>query len=431
MERGMIIVVGAGVSGLAAAGELSRRGLKYKIIERCPEVGGLTRTVKVDKFKFDYTGHFLHLAKYRSVEDIPGANLKQSDWQRVQRKAVCHVAGAMVPAPIQYNLRKLPKNIFEKCMKSYDGRPVMSAGDGSFRSYLVGGFGDWLANNFLIPQNEKTQAISLEELSPNALGRFFPKPDDEKIRVGLEGTDGGQYNSEFFYPVGGGIEALVKGLAEAAGPVLCNTEIVHIDLNSRVAIDANGYAFEFESLLSSMPLKDLCRIVDDQELQNWGKELSNSSTICFNFGVKGQPSDAIGDAHWIYIPDPQVCFYRVGCYSNIDSAMASQECHSLYVEVGVSLARNDIEHLTNSMREEVLYQLNELGLVDRSKVECELIYTIDCAYVHMTPRREELVPQIRKKLANFYIYPIGRYGLWDYCGMEDSILSGIQAAAKL
>jgi len=51
--------------------------------------------------------------------------------------------------------------------------------------------------------------------------------------------------------------------------------------------------------------------------------------------------------------------------------------------------------------------------------------------VHHTFERERLIEKIFKRLESLNIYPVGRYGLWDYISMEDSIISAMEAVKKL
>ncbi len=53
------------------------------------------------------------------------------------------------------------------------------------------------------------------------------------------------------------------------------------------------------------------------------------------------------------------------------------------------------------------------------------------AYVHHTPDRDSTVKAILERLRNAGIFPIGRYGLWDYTSMEDSMESARAAALGL
>ena len=176
------IVIGGGIAGLIAAQTLQDKGLDYLLLERCPTLGGLTRTIEVGEFCFDYTGHFLHLCRYSSPADIPLAGLDNDDWFRVTRKSCCFVGGKLITAPIQYNLRELPQPLLDQCVASYNGRDAAALDqEASFRDYIVKGFGERLADLFLIPQNEKTMAVSLDLLSEAAVRRFFPAPDADEF----------------------------------------------------------------------------------------------------------------------------------------------------------------------------------------------------------------------------------------------------------
>ena len=47
------VVVGGGISGLAAAYELHRQGIPFILVERAPRFGGLIRTEHIDGFVVD------------------------------------------------------------------------------------------------------------------------------------------------------------------------------------------------------------------------------------------------------------------------------------------------------------------------------------------------------------------------------------------
>ena len=98
-------------------------------------------------------------------------------------------------------------------MASYERRPALSTRPSSFREWMIAGFGQALADAFLIPQNEKSLATSLDRLSTAAVRRFFPPPDDTAVRRGFaaHAAPPDEYNSRFWYPRHGGIGALVDG----------------------------------------------------------------------------------------------------------------------------------------------------------------------------------------------------------------------------
>ncbi|WP_217178042.1 NAD(P)/FAD-dependent oxidoreductase [Streptomyces sp. AC495_CC817] len=68
-----VIVVGAGVAGLAAAGHLTRAGLRTLVLEAAPAVGGRMSTEKIDGFRLDRTAHLLSTS-YPELRRTPGVD---------------------------------------------------------------------------------------------------------------------------------------------------------------------------------------------------------------------------------------------------------------------------------------------------------------------------------------------------------------------
>jgi len=57
MDEKPVIVIGAGPAGLAAANELSRRGIKPIVLEKSKMIGGIARTETYKGYNFDIGGH--------------------------------------------------------------------------------------------------------------------------------------------------------------------------------------------------------------------------------------------------------------------------------------------------------------------------------------------------------------------------------------
>jgi protoporphyrinogen oxidase len=428
------IVIGGGISGLAAARTLQQRGRNFILLERCPTLGGLTRTVEVGEFCFDYTGHFLHLSRYPTPSDIPFAGLDNQDWIQVRRRSCCFVGGKLITAPIQYNLGELPPSILAECVESYEKRPKnIQQENASFRDYIVNGFGERLADLFLIPQNEKTMAISLDRLSNAAVRRFFPVPDEDLVRKGMRigSRDTLGYNASFWYPRSGGIGHLVDGLRKGVENCMVNQNVAAIDLNARTLVTTSGETYRWNVLFSSMPLKGLCQITGDEELLAAARELSHSSTISFNIGLRGALRLEFQELHWIYVPDRDIPFYRLGFYSNVSKGACAPGYSALYAEVGVSPEHADRLNLVKDLQPDVLRWLEKLGWISSRDVVCVVTHIIRHAYVHHTNKRDRLVGSILERLRKHDVFPIGRYGLWDYTSMEDSMESGRTAVLEV
>ena len=301
-------------------------------------MGGLTRTTTIDDFSFDYTGHFLHLAQHESPAAVPHADLNDSDWQRINRRAYAYLDGAMVPTPVQYHMGDLPEPLRTASIKSYEERPSASVpGSANLREWVVSGFGEALAARFLIPQNEKTMAVSLDRLSASGVRRFFPPPSEPQVRLGMVAgaKAAATYNSQFWYPKVGGIELLAAGLAGGVERIERFERVVAVDLVGRTVRCASGRAWAWDRLLSGIPLKRLCQLTADVDLGRAAARMTHSTTVSFSVGLKGPLPSVLGDAQWIYVPDPSVPFYRVGVYSSIRSLMGHVDRAALYGEVGL------------------------------------------------------------------------------------------------
>jgi hypothetical protein len=115
------------------------------------------------------------------------------------------------------------------------------------------------------------------------------------------------------------------------------------------------------------------------------------------------------------VPDRARPFYRVGFYDNIFGAPRM----SLYVEVG--LARDQAFELPR-LRADVLSGLAAESIVRGQRLVAEHSVLMDPAYVHLTSRSLAEARRLKAELARAGVFPIGRYGGWTYCSIEDNIL---------
>ncbi|MEV4313153.1 FAD-dependent oxidoreductase [Actinocrispum sp. NPDC049592] len=92
-----VVVVGAGMAGLACAYRLAQRGINVVVLEACPHIGGRTAGVSVDGLTIDLGGQFIGpgqdrvyaLAAELGVSTFPtytaGANLLETSAGRLRR----------------------------------------------------------------------------------------------------------------------------------------------------------------------------------------------------------------------------------------------------------------------------------------------------------------------------------------------------------
>lgn len=417
------LIVGAGITGLATAAALEERGdTDYLVLEGDREIGGYCKTIKKEGFVWDYSGHFFHF-KHPDIEAWLRARMPEQRILDVAKKSFIAYGDRQIDFPFQKNIHQLPQAEFIDCLydlyfaraprellgKHAPPAPDPSAAAESFESMLYARFGRSIAEKFLIPYNEKLYACDLGSLDKDAMGRFFPHADLTDIVRNMKVADNATYNATFTYPEGGAIE-YVKAIASAVRPggISLSERLVSIDLEAKVA-RTDEREIAFERLVSSAPFNRLlamAHVPHDEAAYSWNK------VLVFNLGFdrKGQK-----DVHWVYFPDREVVFYRVGFYDNIFDT----DRLSLYVEIGFSRdATVDVE----ATRKRVLADLEKTGVTKGHRLVAEHHVVMDPAYVHITQRSMAEHARIAKDLRARGVYPVGRYGGWTYCSIEDNIV---------
>lgn len=411
MEKVRTLIVGAGITGLATAAALSEKGDgDYLILEGDSEIGGYCKTITKEGFVWDYSGHFFHF-KHPEIEQWLRDRMTGQRIRKVEKKSFIDYRGTYVDFPFQKNIHQLPQQDFIDCLYDlyFRSDQPSAGGDESFEAMLYARFGRSIAEKFLIPYNEKLYATDLGTLDKDAMGRFFPHADLTDIIRNMKVANNASYNATFTYPEGGAIE-YVKALASAVRPdaIAFSEPLVEIDLAAKVARTPKR-AIGFERLVSSAPFNRLlahARVPHEPTDYSWNK------VLVFNLGFdkKGRK-----DVHWVYYPDREVVFYRVGFYDNIFDT----DRLSIYVEIGFN---KDATIDVPAMRDRVLHDLAKTKVITDHRLVAEHSVVMDPAYVHITRRSMAEHARIKKELAERGVHPAGRYGGWTYCSIEDNIV---------
>jgi len=420
----VIVILGAGLSGLSAAFHLKVKD--YRIFEKEQEVGGLCRSVVQAGFTFDHTGHLLHLS-HPYIQEVIDALLPDR-LIRHQRRAAIYFKGGYIPFPFQTNLWALPKDLTKECLIEFIRASCSKGRKGEdFVSWIHQAFGAGIAKHFMIPYNEKLWKIPLEEISLEWVERFIPCPSLEEAIDGALGVNlkGFGYNQEFLYPLKGGIQVLPQAFLTRVQGVQLGKTVESIDIDKKVVRFQDGGETTYSTLLSSLPLDELLQRVEScpDEIKNLQNGLRYVSVININLGVD---REGISNHHWVYFPEPSYPFYRVGFMNNFSPHMAPRGTSSLSVE---------ISHLPSTppslerVREQTLTALISSGILRaEDKILAEKTISIKHAYVIYDRFRSQHLPRITQFLHSNQIYPLGRYGRWEYATMEDAILQGKEAA---
>lgn len=416
MERTRYLIIGAGISGLAFADWLQE--CDYLIVEAEEEMGGYCRTIRRDGFTWDYSGHFFHF-QHPEIEQYLVGRMRGQRVLRVTRDSRIWYANRFIDYPFQKNIHQLPVAEYQQCVRDLQERPRETSGN--FKDMLYARYGRGIAEKFLIPYNAKLYATNLAALDADAMGRFFPHVSVEEILGNADLPDGGGYNATFTYPEGGAIqyvEALAQGVPSEH--IALGERVVKIDLEAKIATTTRRQ-IRYDTLVSSAPLISLlvmCGVPFDSQV------FSHNKVLVFNLGFDSKGPSSV---HWIYYPQREVAFYRVGFYDNIFSS----DRMSLYVEISLARDLQLSENERGSMKARVLADLQTCGVLTHQSLLASHDVLLDPAYVHLTAKSRAEAAAKRTLLAVHQVHSIGRYGSWTYCSIEDNIVEARALAERL
>lgn len=418
MKQVKYLIIGAGISGLTAANYLKK---DYLLIEKENEPGGYCRTIHRGDYVWDYAGHFFHF-KTDEFRRLFHENIPEQDIISQTKRTKILYKGQLVDYPFQTNIHQLEKQEFIDCLYDLFQRKEKTEYS-DFLDMLYGKFGKSIVEKFLKPYNEKLYACDLHQLDKDAMGRFFPYADIPQIIANMKREQDSSYNSTFLYPRNGAgsfLDVLYRRLD--ATKVRLGCTLTRVDAERKLAYTDGGEEISFEYLINTAPLNHFLAMLGTDAALELNGRLSYNKVLVFNLGFSKKSAFK---EHWIYVPDKNVNYYRIGFYDNI----LSTDKLSMYVEIGYP---KDAAVDTEQQLALTLENLKRCGIVteDNSLIASSTIL-MDPAYVHIRRDTEAAIAEMKRSLAVSGIHTIGRYGGWTYCSMEDCMLEAKELVQAL
>jgi len=426
-----IIILGAGATGLSVAYHLEKNGFfDYHIFERDQTNGGLCRTVSCDGFKFDYTGHLLHINN-EYVRQFFDELVGHENFQDINRRAFVYSQDTYTHYPYQMNLHGLPVSTIAECVSGFITRKKHRSST-LFYDWVMHHFGAGFGKHFFFPYQRKIFAYPVRRLSSDWTGGFVPRTSLNDILEGAINDHGDTtvgYNAQFLYPKNGGIELWIKALqTNIKNPIHTNHEVIKIDLTNKTVLFKNGHSESYKTLLSTLPLDVFLQKIHEpahSSLKKNHKNLRCTSIINFNLGIA---RNNLSDKHWVYVPEKKYPFYRLGFCHNFSPDLVPPGCSSLYGEIahrGLSAAKQQ-----DLYERSVDLVSNMLGIAP-SDIIAQKKLDISHGYVIYDTWRTKNIAHLLKTLEALDVYSCGRYGAWKYSSMQDAILDGKNVAESI
>lgn len=447
--KNTIIILGCGLAGLSAGYVLTMAGLSVKVFESDSSVGGLSKTIIHNGFRFDLGGHRFftkdqglnNFVKELMCEELISVPRKSKIYMRNKYfdyplKPLNAIFGLGISTTIEIlldyaaekikNLIRKPQNIsLEDWVVSNFGRKMFNI---YFKEYSEKVWGidcsmisaEWVA--------QRIRGLSLASAVKNA---FFK----------LNGKDVPSLVDVFLYPqlgIGRISDRLKEDIEAGNNSVFTDSRIELINhsdfkvesivINNREQfIEENGIEF-----ISSIPITKFVKMLHPAPPENI---LTAASKLKFRDLVIVAVMinrKRVTDQTWIYIPEQKIPFGRLHEPTNWSEKMAPEGKTIIVAEFfsfkgDVIWSKSD-EELTAITVE----NLENMGFIEKHEVIGSSIVRVPNAYPLFEVGYKERCDEIYEYLGRFKnLHITGRSGMFRYYNMDHAIESGIKTAEKI
>jgi len=450
-----VVIIGAGPAGLTAAYMLSKRGVASTVLEADDVVGGISRTVQVDGWRFDIGGHRF-FTKVKPVDDLWFEILGKDEFLQRPRMSRIFYKGKLYDYPLvpMNALRNLGFLESVRCVLSYLWVRIRPPKDQkNFEGFTAARFGWRLYHTFFKTYTEKVWGVpatsiqadwgaqriknlSLFRAGWEAIKPEFLKRDRDKNKQVTSLIE------EFNYPKYGPGQMWEKAtelVSDKGTKVLMEAKVqrVHLEGGRAVGVTAaHGGAdtrYDCTHVISSMPMSHLLEAMDPPppaEVLAAAHALSYRDFMTVALVV---PEAAGFPDNWIYIHDPNVKVGRIQNFGSWSPYLVKDGRTCLGLEFFVFEGDDMWTKPDDELIEQGKRELEALGLVDASRVEAGYVVRVPKAY----PMYDEtykanvatMVAWLDEHAPN--VFPVGRNGMHKYNNQDHSMYTAMLSVENI
>jgi protoporphyrinogen oxidase len=399
----------------------------------------LCRSLQEKGFTFDYGGSHVIFTKDKKVFNLY-RKLLRGNWRRKRRNSKILFKGRYVKYPFENGLYQLPKQDNYECLLTFM-QNLIERGRGkvkkptNFQEWMYYTFGKGITEKYLIPYNRKIWNYPPNKISLGWLENSIPMPpaqDIIKSSLGIK-TEGYSQNLIFYYPIRGGINALVKPMEEKLkNKIRYNFDVKSVKKEGTKFIVSNGREEkEYDRLVSTIPLPDLIDSMHKvpQGVLEAKRNLKYNSLVAIMLGVN---TPKINNISWMYVPDDaDGDFNRLSFPFNFSSHVAPSGKSSIMAET--TCGYNDAIWKQSDGRaiDGVISNLDRIGIVKPSKICYKKIKRSKYAYIIYDMDYGRNTSRIFKFLKQTGIESCGRFAEFKYMNMAACIKSAMNKAREI
>jgi protoporphyrinogen oxidase len=440
-----VVVVGAGPAGLTAALRLRQAGVEVTVLEAGDEIGGISRTVERDGWRFDLGGHRF-FTKVPQVEAFWHEVLPDEDFLLRPRLSRILYRGKLFDYPLKPFNALFGLGVVEavRCLLSYVLVRLRPPKDqSSFEGWVAARFGWRLYRIFFQTYTEKVWGVPAREIQADwAAQRIKNLSLLSAVTSALGLRRGGQITTlieQFQYPrLGPGMmwercRDLVVDLGGQVRTGAAVTSVEHAGGRAHTVVLGNGERLPASAVVSSMPMPDLVRAMDPPAPPSVLAAADGLSFRDFLTVALVVPDSAGFPDNWIYVHEPGVRVGRVQNFGSWSPQLVQDGATCLGLEYFVSEGDDLWEAADDELVALGTRELVQLGLVGPGQVAAGYVVRVPKAYPVYDEGYAERVDVLRAWLAEAVpnVHPVGRNGMHRYNNQDHSMLTAMLVVDNL
>jgi protoporphyrinogen oxidase len=442
-EDAPVVIAGAGPGGLTAAYQLTKRGQKPVVLECDDVVGGISRTVVRDGYRFDLGGHRF-FTKVPEVEKLWHEILPPGDFLLRPRMSRIFYEGKYYDYPLKAMnaLRNLGIGESVLCGLSYLRARIRPPKDESnYENWLVARFGWRLYRTFFKTYTERVWGVEVSEMPADWAAQRVKNLDLRKAVVNAimpkrKQTEITSLIEEFQYPkFGPGMmwEVCAEKVQAAGGTLHMEARLTTINVaNGRaqsVVYHQDGVDKKVEAshVISTMPMRELVHAItpappDEVVAAADGLHYRDYLTVALVV-----PASRSFPDNWIYIHAPEVEVGRIQNYGSWSPYLVKDGHTCLGLEYFVFEGDAMWETPDDDLIALGTKELSLLGLVEPGDVEAGYVVRVRKAYPYYDFTYKANVDTIRRYLEAEApnVHPVGRNGMHKYNNQDHSMYTAM------
>ncbi|NBO55613.1 MAG: NAD(P)/FAD-dependent oxidoreductase [Actinobacteria bacterium] len=443
------VVIGAGPAGLTAAIEFNKKGRSCIVLEADDVVGGISRTVEREGWRFDIGGHRF-FTKVGRVDEFWHSILSDDEFLRRPRLSRIYYNKTFFDYPLKAMNALGGLGVIEsiRCVLSYAWVRIRPPKDTStFEGWTASRFGWRLYRIFFKTYTEKVWGVPATTIQADWAAQRIKNLSLARailnaLSIRKGSTKVTSLIDEFKYPkFGPGMmwEKCAELVTESGSLIEMNSLVTLITRDGGRATSVmylkNGleYRIEAKSIISSMPISELIRIMQPPAPATVlaaaeGLRYRDFLTVALVLPDKGVFPD-----NWIYIHDPEVHVGRIQNFGSWSPYMVKPGLTCLGLEYFVNEGDRLWTMSDADLKLLAIQELKSLDLVDASSVVEGFVVRMPKAYPMYDGTYQQNVMTIRRWLETEVsnVYPVGRNGMHRYNNQDHSMLTAMLAVENI